>query len=443
MSRQTTDQAAEHADASQPRAAPHWINADTVRKVSTVMLCISILIFALGAWVTDGFTDTRITGPASDFSVFWGASHIALHGNPLHAYDIDRMMAVIGQYGTLELGTGRILPWLYPPTFLLLVLPLALLPLWPSYLLFMLTTGAFYVKAALGLLEGRVDPSQRAWATVLGSPAVFVTVLMGQNAMLTAGLAATAMACLGRRPVLAGVAIGLLAIKPQLAILFPVALIVARAWKTLASAALTATLFAGASIAVCGWQTVAAFLDNARWAETYLVEHGGIAWYVMPTFLAAARSVGIGIGIAYAVQVTVALLAVGALIYVWLRTTDTGLRAAMLATATLLISPYVRTYELTWLVIAIAGCVSHGIRFGLSRTERALLVAAWLLPVFEFTNPLFRLPQVGPFVTVAIALMILRRVASQSRVTAAIVSQAPAPVLERRIEAGTRAHVPG
>lgn len=72
MSRQTPDQAAEHASAPQPRAERHWINAGTVRKGSTVMLCISILIFALGAWVTDGFTDTRITGPASDFSVFWG-----------------------------------------------------------------------------------------------------------------------------------------------------------------------------------------------------------------------------------------------------------------------------------------------------------------------------------------------------------------------------------
>ncbi|MBB6591900.1 DUF2029 domain-containing protein [Ralstonia solanacearum] len=441
MSRQTTDLATQRETASQPGADRHWINASTVRKGSMVMLCLSILIFALGAWVTDGFTDTRITGPASDFSVFWGASHIALHDSPLQAYDLDRMMRVIGQYGTLELGTGRLLPWLYPPTFLLLVLPLSLLPLWPSYLLFMLATGAFYVKATLALLAGRVAPGQRAWTTVLGSPAVFVTVLMGQNAMLTAGLAATAVACLGKRPVLAGVAIGLLAIKPQLAILFPVALIVARAWKTLASAALTATLFAGVSIAVCGWDTVPAFLNNARWAETYLVEDGGIAWYVMPTFLAAARTAGVGVAGAYAVQVTVALLAVCALIYGWLRTTDTGLRTAMLATATLLISPYVRTYELTWLVIAIAGYVSHGIRFGLSGTERVLLVVAWLLPVFEFTNPLFKLPQVGPFVTVAVVLMILRRVAGQARAAATASGQAPVPGHRLQHEAG--AHVSG
>lgn len=402
-----------------PLADRHWINANTVRKSSKVMLCVFVLIFALGAWVTNGFTDTRITGPASDFSVFWGASHIALHGHPLDAYDIDKIMVVINQYGTLEAGSERILPWLYPPTFLLLVLPLSLLPLWPSYLLFMLATGWFYVKATIGLLGDKVDARQHAWMSVVSSPAVFVTVLMGQNSMLTAGLAATAVAWLGKRPVLAGIAIGLLAIKPQLALLFPVVLLVTRAWKTMASAAVTAVLFSAISIAVCGWDTVPAFLQSAHWAETNLVEHGGTAWYVMPTFLAAARAAGIGIKIAYAIQASVAVLALLATAYVWRCTTDTGLRIAALATATLLISPYVRAYELTWFVVAIAGYVRHGIRFGLSSTERTLLLAAWLLPVFEFTNPLFHLPQVGPLFLVAMMVMIVQRVLTHTRVHAA------------------------
>lgn len=401
----------------EPRMADrHWINANTVRKGSKVMLAVFVLIFALGAWVTNGFTDTRITGPASDFSVFWGASHIALHGQPLHAYDIDKIMVVINQFGTLEAGSERILPWLYPPTFLLVVLPLSLLPLWPSYLLFMLATGGLYVKATTRLLGDKVDAHQHAWMSVVSSPAVFVTVLMGQNSMLTAGLAATAVAWLDKRPVLAGAAIGLLAIKPQLALLFPVVLLVTRAWKTMASAAVTAVLFGAISIAVCGWDTVPAFFQSAHWAETNLVEHGGTAWYVMPTFLAAARAAGIGIKLAYAIQGSVAVLAMLATAAVWRRTSDTGLRVAALATATLLISPYVRAYELTWLVVAIAGYIRHGIRFGLSSTERGLLVAAWLLPVFEFTNPLFHLPQVGPFFLVAMMAMIVQRTFTHARV---------------------------
>lgn len=400
---------------AQPVADRHWINAGTVRKGSKLALAVFLLIFTLGAWVTNGFTDTRITGPASDFSVFWGASHIALHGHPLDAYDIDKIMVVINHFGTLEAGSERILPWLYPPTFLLVVLPLSLLPLWPSYLLFMLATGGLYVKATTRLLGDKVDARQHAWMSVVSSPAVFVTLLMGQNSMLTAGLAATAVAWLDKRPALAGVAISLLAIKPQLALLFPVVLLVTRAWKTMASAAVTAVLFGAISIAVCGWETVPAFIQSAHWAETNLVEHGGTAWYVMPTFLAAARAAGIGIKLAYAIQMSGAVLATLATAIVWRRTSDTGLRVAALATATLLISPYVRAYELTWLVVAIAGYVSHGIRFGLSGMERRLLVAAWLLPVFEFTNPLFQLPQVGPFFLVAMMAMTVHRTLTHGR----------------------------
>ncbi|ANH74484.1 hypothetical protein ACS15_0718 [Ralstonia insidiosa] len=415
-----------HANPPEAAATRYWVNAHTVRIGSTIMLFLILVIFAAGAWVSDGFTDKRITGVGSDFSVFWSASYIALHDSALQAYNLDRMMVVIHQFGTLASGSDRLLPWLYPPTFLLVVLPLALLPFWASYLLFMLATGVFYVKATLGLLGDRVLPRHRAWVTVVGSPAVFVSVLMGQNSMLTAGLAATAVTCLDKRPVLAGVAVGLLAIKPQLAILFPVVLLVARAWKTLASAAVTALAFAGISIAVCGWKTVPAFVESVRWAQANMIDDGGTAWYVMPTFLAAARAAGVGVSAAHAVQMSAAVLAVCALIYVWRRTTDSGLRIAMLATATMLTSPYLRVYELTWLLIAVAGLVSHGTRFGLSSGERLVLVLAWLLPLYEFANPLVKLPQIGPLVFVAVAVIVVRRAVQFGKCSAPATNARPA-----------------
>lgn len=400
----------------------HWINADTVRMGSTAMLLLILALFSIGAWVSDGFTDRRITGVGSDFSVFWGASYIALHDGTLQAYDLNRMMAVIHQFGTLASGSDRLLPWLYPPTFLLVVLPLALLPFWPSYLVFMLATGLFYVKATLGLLGNRVMPHHRAWVTVVGSPAVFVTVLMGQNSMLTAGLAAMAVTWQDKRPVLAGVAIGLLAIKPQLAMLFPIVLLASRAWRTLASAAATVLGFAGVSIAVCGWKTVPAFLESVRWAQENMIDDGGASWYVMPTVLAAARAAGLGVSVAHAIQMTAAIIAVGALVYVWRRISDNGLRIAMLATATMLTSPYLRAYELTWLLVAVAGVVSHGTRFGLSGRERFVLVLAWLLPLFEFVNPLCKLPQIGPLVFVAMAVLVVRRATMYAEHGAALAS---------------------
>jgi hypothetical protein len=414
------------APAAQPEAVQPWLTVDRAISCSAIMLLLFITFFVLGAMVSDGFTSRTMTGPGSDFSVFWGASHITLTHGPIHAYDMARMMGVVGRYGTLESSSTLILPWLYPPTFLLLVIPLALLPFWPSYVLFMLATGAFYVKTAAWLLGVRSVWRGGIWLPIVASPAVFVSVLMGQNSMLTAALAGTGVYLLDKRPVLAGVAIGLLAIKPQLAILFPLALLAARAWKTFASAALTAAVFLLLSVAVCGWETIPAFVHNARWAQFHLLENGGIGWHVMPTVLAAARLLGMSVEHAYALHLVVAGLAAIALLYVWLRTTDAGLRIAMLALATVLSSPYVRAYELTWLGMAIAGYVGYGIRHGLSRSERTVLAAGWLLPLFEFVNPLLHLPQIGPVVLLAVVVIVVGRAARLPRHAAAAVNNSVA-----------------
>jgi uncharacterized membrane protein len=55
-------------------------------------------------------------------------------------------------------------------------------------------------------------------------PGTFMCVLHGQNSMLSAAIIAGAVLCLDTRPLLAGVLIGLLAYKPQLGLLFPLAL---------------------------------------------------------------------------------------------------------------------------------------------------------------------------------------------------------------------------
>jgi len=424
MDANSTPSDAASANAPQPQAVQPWLTVERAISCGTIMLILFVTLLVLGAVVTNGFTNKNMTGPGSDFSVFWGASYITLNHGPVHAYDTAQLMYVLGQYGTLDASSKMLMPWLYPPTFLLLVIPLALLPFWPSYVLFVLATGFAYVKVVGWLLGVRSVWRQGVWLPIVASPAVFVSVLMGQNSMLTAALAGAGVYLLDKRPVLAGMAVGLLAIKPQLAILFPLVLLVARAWKTFASAALTATALTVVSVAVCGWETIPAFLHNARWAQLHLIENGGVAWQVMPTVQAAARMLGLGVAQAYALHLVVASLAVVAALYVWLRTTDTGLRVAMLAMATILTSPYLRTYELTWLGVAIAGYVGYGIRHGLSRGERAVLAAAWLLALFEFINPVLHLPQIGPIILLAMVFMIVRRVARQSRERIAAVTDA-------------------
>jgi hypothetical protein len=121
------------------------------------------------------------------------------------------------------------------------------------------------------------------------------------------------------------------------------------------------------------------------------------------------RQAGSSIAAAYSAQGLCALFATWALVKVWGGPNSAGLRIAAIGTATLLASPYIWYYELTWLGLAIAGLALEGVQRGWMPGERGLLVVAWLLPLVLSMNFPGYLPQVGALVTLLMLIAILRR----------------------------------
>src|SRR5690606_37204612 len=93
----------------------------------------------------------------------------------------------------------------------------------------------------------------------LGFPATLWNVTAGQNGFLTAALIGGALTLLERRPVAAGICLGLLTYKPHFGLLFPAALIAAGHWRVLITAAATAALMVLASWLAFGTETWLAF----------------------------------------------------------------------------------------------------------------------------------------------------------------------------------------
>ena len=112
--------------------------------------------------------------------------------------------------------------------------PLALLPYLGALAAWLGLTFAAFAAALSGWLDRRIG-----WRTILAFPAVLMTAGHGQNAFLSAALLSTGAIWLAARPILAGVAFGLLAFKPHLGLMIPVALAAAGRWKTIASATVT------------------------------------------------------------------------------------------------------------------------------------------------------------------------------------------------------------
>ena len=340
--------------------------------------------------------------PLFDFSVFWMASRLAESGQALQAYDPDFLQRAVRQ---LRPQSQWVFGWYYPPTFYLMVYPLGRLSLGVSYLFFCLIS----ILVAGGILYRLLE-----WEGVLLgllSSATLLNLFTGQNGLLTAALAATALWNLEKRPVLSGVFIGLLSIKPQLGILFPIALIAGRYWRTLWVAGISALLFMGGAVAVLGIDTFHAWLQVIPMSRVSF-EDSAVSWMLMPTLFSLCRQLDLSVAQAYAGQAIVALLAMQAVWITWRRNTPARLRYALFMTASILATPYAYYYDLTWVAISLVWLVSDVNPGEWKFWEKAFLGMVWISPLLIGLHFVIPLPafQTFPLILMGLISFIQRRI---------------------------------
>jgi hypothetical protein len=198
-----------------------------------------------------------------------------------------------------------------------------------------------------------------------------------------------------------------MAYKPHFAVLIPLVLIASGEWRALGGAAASGVGLALLAAAVLGVDPWLAFLHKA--AEPSAIFHSSSSnWRNIPSVMIMARSLGLDAGAASALHWIAAAAAAAGAIWSWRKTADPRLRAGALGAATLIVSPYLRIYDLALLILPIAALlVQTGIRRSVG--EQAVLLAAWVLPAALLFGPLD--VQYGPIVIVALMGLILWRVA--------------------------------
>lgn len=375
-----------------PRANIHWLTRERVNVYSWI--CLVIFTIFTGSFIHESFISTTAKDPRPDrdFITYYAAAELAEQGRVTDAYDLEKMH----QAEKAVWPTSEKYAWFYPPTFHALVKPLAALDYKPAFALFMTATFLLYVLAIRRLAQ--------PWSVLLPAaafPAVLVNLIYGQNAFLTAGLIILAFANLYRRPVLAGILIGLLVIKPQMAVLLPVLLICGRHWQTFIAAAITAIVVCLLSTWSIGQEAWPAFFQSLDDARTYL-EAGKLRWSQMISVFADVKQLGGSTALAYGLHIAWASLLLALSVHTWRRTRDLALRATTFVLATLHFSPYMYDYELVWLALPLTLLSLRGSQLGWLRRERELLLLAWLFPFIDLTFS--RVLAVNLFVLVSAAL---------------------------------------
>ncbi len=393
-----------------------WLTVRRARFYSGVLL-LAYLAAAIGQFYhSHDLIFESGAGIGGDFVNPYAASIAALNGDPASVYDIHRQH--LREVAVMRGKDSGVLGFHYPPMYLLIVLPLSLLPFIASWVVFETVTLAGY----LAVLR-RIAPVPAGLWLAITFPAVIINFMCGQNGFLTTALIGGGLLLLDRWPLLAGFLFGLMAYKPQFAILIPLALIVARRWRVLIATASSAILFAAASLAVFGAPTWHAFIGGLAFTQKIVLEWGALDFSSLQSIFGAIRMWGGGVEVAYAFQAVVAIYAAFAVVWVWQRGRPFALKAAALAVGSLMVSPYVLQYDLVLLALPIAWLAMEGFEQGFLPYEKAVLSVAWILPRISLPVSQGAKIPIAPIVIIALMTAILRR--AGHRESAAHQQQAP------------------
>ena len=334
-----------------------------------------------------------------DFANVWTSGRLALEGRLDLLYDLKAYSAY---QNTLFDGALRAHNYSYPPPTLLYTWAFALLPYPVALLSWLLLTGAAFFAAARPYLR---DAGLPAWLALI-APATLLNVWAGHYGLLIGALWLGAFHLLPRRPVLAGILIGLMLVKPHLAILAPLILARRGEWRAFAAAAATAAALAAVSALAFGPELWRTWLGVTVGVQTAMVDDVGTYFLtMMPTIVPTVSAFGFPGAAAWAVQILVAGAAVAALLLHMPRDS----RAAGLAggVATFLVLPYAFNYDMT-----VAGLAALLMLARLRREPESgssfVLLLAFLLPLIVQTLGLLHLPAPALILAALLALMLRR-----------------------------------
>lgn len=370
-------------------------------------IVVALYLLMWGQWMIggSGLLDRSGVPIGGDFSHYWIAARLAWAGEPASAYDALRLQAWFKDY----FGVGTHLIWLYPPSFLLVLLPAAWLPYLAAWIVWILLTLMGYI-----LIVRRLAPHPSIIWWTLAFPGTFQNFGYGQNGFLSVILLGGGLLLLESRPFLGGLLLGLFTFKPHLAVLVLLALLAGRHWRALGGLLTGAIALGLASLWVFGPVTWRVFLESLQ-SSMQIVGSGKVGvggtlpLIKLTSVFAALRLAGVGAPAALAGQASVSLAVAAAVAWVWARRAAVAGRNALLVLGVLLFTPYEFIYDLTLLALPLAWLGWQGYRQGWDQTEPLALFLGWLTPLISLPLADAGKIQIAPLIFAWLFILAWRR----------------------------------
>ncbi|MEE4012854.1 glycosyltransferase family 87 protein [Roseibium sp. FZY0029] len=309
-----------------------------------VAILISTSLLIAGTWIrAEGgmldFSANLAHAPHEDFAAFYRGGEMAAQGEAAEVYDYRLFAKGLSQ-------ENQSLLFLNPPQALVFFEPLASLS-YPT------ARGLVFAANALCLFLTIYMIGLRAafwpYVFILTSAGAFYALQLMQISPIAMFLLVFALLYSGSRPILSGLALCILTIKPQYGLLVPVYLLSTRDWRTFAVASVGTLALIGASVGLYGvvaWQAFWASLSGGVHSVQFQMPQNMIV-----TVGQSLGKLGAGDGLRFGAQI-ISLFVAGLFVYAAARHWNRQLAAAMSLLAMCVAAPSFLFYD--WLMYAAA-----------------------------------------------------------------------------------------
>jgi hypothetical protein len=366
---------------------------------------IFFVVFLAAAYVGSpnfGSNFDPARGPyGGDFLQEWIGGHMFLTGRADRLYDLAeaRRLQHDPELVGYEWNEGRHLPMVYPPFYYALVSPLAVMPMksaaivWAALMVLALVAGIVLLHRTAGGQATRLACFLPLLA--IYSPLVENLTTNQKGSVVLLLFAATFALLRSGRPFAAGMVFGLVAFKPQLALVIALAMLIKRQWRFVAGGATAGATLLAISLAVSD-RACLDYLEFSRRTADYLHTAGydlakSHSWYGFFHLLLQGQSDDL-IRIASGAMILATLIGLGILLRGPLRVESSlfAVQYSGLVLATILVSPHLLTYDLTLLVLPAALIAGQSLHRGDIPSSHVFLAILVGVVVLTISTPLAR-----------------------------------------------------
>jgi len=362
---------------------PVRATTNCLRLLAAVVTLCACLNAAFGLWALWAHPALN-----SDFLAFWSFPRFAAAGNILAIYNATALQAF---QAALYPGFHSFYPFLYPPTWLVATF-------WLKNFGFA-TAQTIWTLAGLAALAAAgcrfFSPGWRMIGiiAILASPASLLNGATGETGYFSTALLLAGFAALPRRPVLAGLAFGLLTLKPQLGVLIPIFLLARGEWRAIATAGITALALIALS---CIFFPPALWRE---WAHTlpayqagYFSAAGKLNLNIIITVAANLVTLGVSVKTAWAAQAC-SSLAIAIAVFFAARRAEQKLAVTILFSGICLAVPHAYAYDSMILAAALVLLAESGVTWPFTTLALVIYLAPFLLLTPDQKWFLYALPE--------------------------------------------------